>query len=748
LKNQTSHNSKSILQVGDNENRILTFQVERPREYLVINLGEGTGGNDTNKLADYGWITNAKQKLIWTSNYRQTYLAGGANKNRILLDIIKLTPGSYNLHYQSDDSHSFGKWNATPPTDSLLWGIKLIELEDSESIIAHNLIQKTETQLVIEATSIRSIHISGDVIWIGSDQQGLNKYNKVTKELKVYSEDRTNPNSISNNSVQYIYEDKRGMLWLATNAGLNLFDPVTEKFTVYNQSDGLPSNYIASILEDDSGSLWISTRNGLSRMNIDEKNSRPSFVNYDSRDGLGGTDYIALVALKSSKGNLYFGGVHGLNEFSPNKMNNLPPNIVLTDIKISNKSITQMGTDKPIDGLIMEAKEINLNYSQNDLSFDFAAMHYSRSDKNQYAHFLEGFEKEWQYDNRRFAIYTNLDPGEYTFKVKGSNADGIWNYEGATLKININPPWWFTTWAYIGYGLIFVLGIFGVDRIQRKRLMTKMRERRRIEEAELRAETAELQARASEAERKVLESEFAQKKKELDEARDLQLSMLPRELPQLPNLDIAVYMKTATEVGGDYYDFHIGLDGSLTVVLGDATGHGMKAGTMVTTTKSLFNVLAPNPNIVETFHEMTRCLKLMQMEKLSMCMTMLKITGNQIQMSAAGMPPVFIYKREDQIIEEHVMKGMPLGTFKNFPYNLVKSELSQGDTILLMSDGFPELFNDKKEMYGYKRARNLFEELAVESPEVIISKLKTAGSEWINDNDPDDDVTFVVIKVK
>ena len=117
-------------------------------------------------------------------------------------------------------------------------------------------------------------------------------------------------------------------------------------------------------------------------------------------------------------------------------------------------------------------------------------------------------------------------------------------------------------------------------------------------------------------------------------------------------------------------------------------------------------------------------------------------------MSAAGMPPVFIYKRESQTIEEHVMKGMPLGTFSNFPYALTKGELSVGDTILLMSDGFPELFNDKKEMYGYKRARNLFEELATESPEEIISKLKNAGSEWVNDNDPDDDVTFVVIKVK
>jgi len=122
--------------------------------------------------------------------------------------------------------------------------------------------------------------------------------------------------------------------------------------------------------------------------------------------------------------------------------------------------------------------------------------------------------------------------------------------------------------------------------------------------------------------------------------------------------------------------------------------------------------------------------------------------GNKIQMSAAGMPPVYIYKRESQSIEEHLIKGMPLGTFNNFPYSVVESNIESGDTILLMTDGFPELLNDKNEMFGYKRARNLFEDLVDESPEDIISKLKTAGSDWVNGNDPDDDVTFVVIKVK
>jgi serine phosphatase RsbU (regulator of sigma subunit) len=207
-------------------------------------------------------------------------------------------------------------------------------------------------------------------------------------------------------------------------------------------------------------------------------------------------------------------------------------------------------------------------------------------------------------------------------------------------------------------------------------------------------------------------------------------------------------MKTATEVGGDYYDFHVGMDGTLTVVIGDATGHGMKAGTMVTTAKSLFNSYAPNPDILYSFQEITRCIKQMNMGKMSMCMTMLKIQNNQMQLSSAGMPPSFIFRRDTRIVEEHLMQGMPLGTMNKFPYKVMDTKLQPGDTILLLSDGLPELQNDSEELFGYKRVRNIFEEIAEKSPEEIINQLKEDGSSWVSDKDPEDDVTFVVIKVK
>jgi serine phosphatase RsbU (regulator of sigma subunit) len=403
-------------------------------------------------------------------------------------------------------------------------------------------------------------------------------------------------------------------------------------------------------------------------------------------------------------------------------------------LKISDVSVFNNLTTSPLKKDLNSTKELTLDYSQNDISLQFAPIHYSRPERNLIAYKLEGFNKDWVYSKLHFASFTNLEPGDYTFRLKAANGDGVWSEKEKVLHIEVLPPYWRTTFAYICYGFLFLGLIFGVDRVQRRRLLTKTRNTAAIKEAQLRAQLAE--------------TENERKTKELEEARQLQLSMLPKELPQLPNLDIAVYMKTATEVGGDYYDFNVSMDGTLTIVLGDATGHGMRAGTMVTSAKSLFNSYAENPDILFTFREMTRCIKKMQFQSLAMSMTMLKIKNNKLLMSAAGMPPVYIFRRENRIIEEHLMKGMPLGTMGDFPYELKEMDLFKGDTLLLMSDGYPELQSDTNEIFGYRRAKNSFEEVAEKEPEEIISYLKEEGSRWSNDKEPDDDVTFVVIKVK
>ena len=581
-------------------------------------------------------------------------------------------------------------------------------------------------------TSIEFSKKMYNVVWLGSTANGFFKYDISTGNFKQYNFDSKNKFS-PNNSINTIFEDRMGILWVATASNLIRFDPETEKIEKFDQKDGLSSNLVNSIVEDMQGNLWINTSGGLSKLNKNATKDKWNFVNFDARDGLQGLG-ASKANWISKNGEIVLGCNDGLISFYPGKINEVKPDIVLEDIKISDVSLISDSAAVKLEKSIMKLDELDLAYTQNNISFEFASIHFSRPEKNKIMYKLDGFNDHWIPSDRNFVSFTNLNPGEYTFRLKGSNGDGIWNDKERAIKIIISPPWWKTTTAYVGYFFLFAGVIFGIDRVQRRRIVNKERNAAAINEANLRAQIAE--------------TENERKTKELEEARQLQLSMLPKQLPQLPYLDIAVYMKTATEVGGDYYDFNVALDGTLTIVLGDATGHGMKAGTMVTSAKTLFNSYASNPDILFTFREMTRCIKQMQFQSLAMSMTMLKIKNNKLLMSAAGMPPVYIYRNKHRIMEEHLMEGMPLGSMDNFPYKLKEIDLSSGDTILLMSDGFPELQNDQNEIFGYKRARNSFEEVAEKEPEEIITYLKGEGSRWVNDKDPDDDVTFVVIKVK
>jgi serine phosphatase RsbU (regulator of sigma subunit) len=250
-----------------------------------------------------------------------------------------------------------------------------------------------------------------------------------------------------------------------------------------------------------------------------------------------------------------------------------------------------------------------------------------------------------------------------------------------------------------------------------------------------------------EIQQRVLEAENSRKSKELEDARDLQLSMLPRVVPTLPHLDIAVYMKTATEVGGDYYDFHVGNDGTLTVAVGDATGHGARAGAMVTITKSLFHQLANTPDLRKIFEECTRTIKLLNLNQLYMAMTLVRIRGHRMIASAAGMPPIAIYRADTRTVDQLVLKGMPLGGFSRFPYQEEERYLSPGDTLVLMSDGLPERFNNEGETLEYSRLSTVLEQSGDMSPQEIIHRLVETGDTWGNGKPQDDDVTLVVMKV-
>jgi len=309
---------------------------------------------------------------------------------------------------------------------------------------------------------------SKEAIWVGTNGKGLIKYDKDKKSFKEFEHKTDHPNSISNNSIKSIFEDDDGVLWIGTNGGgLNKFIEKEEKFIHYTEKDGLANNVVYGILEDEEQHLWLSTNKGVSK--FDKTNI--SFKNFTADDGLQSNEFNTGSYFKSKSGELFFGGVKGLNTFFPYKIkdNQFIPPIVITSFKKFDKEINYKQ-------ILSEKNKINLTHKDNYISFEFAALDYYAPEHNKYAYKLEGLDKDWIYSKtRRFANYTNLDGGDYVFKVKGANNDGLWNETGISIPIYIKPPFRKTIWFIVLCGLslmVIVYGFFKI-RLNQVRLKTK-----------------------------------------------------------------------------------------------------------------------------------------------------------------------------------------------------------------------------------------------------------------------------------
>jgi serine phosphatase RsbU (regulator of sigma subunit) len=249
-----------------------------------------------------------------------------------------------------------------------------------------------------------------------------------------------------------------------------------------------------------------------------------------------------------------------------------------------------------------------------------------------------------------------------------------------------------------------------------------------------------------ELQQRLMSVEFERKTVELEDARRFQLSMLPKEVPRHPSYDVAVFTRTATEVGGDYYDFHLTRD-ELTVTIGDATGHGAKAGTMVTVIKTLFAGYGGTTSPAEFLGDAAEKIKRMELGRMAMALSLARFDKRKLTLASAGMPPVLVYRKATAIVDEIALQATPLGTFGS-DYPQTKVKLESGDTVLFLSDGFPELMNDAGQQLGYAAAYAAFAAAAVASTaDGVIAALADAARKWHGDAPPNDDVTFVVVRV-
>jgi serine phosphatase RsbU (regulator of sigma subunit) len=300
------------------------------------------------------------------------------------------------------------------------------------------------------------------------------------------------------------------------------------------------------------------------------------------------------------------------------------------------------------------------------------------------------------------------------------------------------------------YGLVFLAITVSINLAKKMSDTHKDLEKQLVQVKELSQKTIEQERKVKEEElsRKLLEADNQRKTKELEEARKLQLSMLPNNVPKVPGLEIAVYMKTASEVGGDYYDFKYDNNGRLVIAIGDATGHGMRAGTMVATIKGLFTAESSQTDVVSFLNKSNSIIRDMRLGNNYMAMLLAKIEGNRLTISSAGMPPALIYRNKNKLVEEIKLQAIPLGGPADFPYPEKETTLSQGDTLILMSDGFPELFNEQKEILDYSRTRQIIGGIGDTSASETIKLLLKEADKWKGNAKQEDDITFVVVKRK
>lgn len=433
------------------------------------------------------------------------------------INIFDRKKGSYSyLTHQNNNINSISSnaiWAITKDMDNNFWigtwsgGLNKYNSQTGRfTLFKHN----ENDDNSISSNNIFSIFIDkSGILWLGTMGGGLNRFDPKTNKFTRYLNNFSDSSTISNNWVRQvfidskdrmwvstynsldmfdrkkesfyhfyytvnnqkgisdigaisIFEDSKGHMWFGSESGLNLFIEADSSFKKYQIKEGLPGNTIHAILEDSKGNLWLSTNMGISKfINGVSLPNKPEFENYDVLDGLQGNRFNDRSALKATDGCLFFGGKNGFNSFYPERIavNSYIPPIVLTNLKVLNKEVSPNNDHSILTKHISIAENIKLKYSQSVFSISFAALNFLIPEKNQYLYMLEGFEETWNDGSASHtATYTNLDPGEYTFKVKACNNSGIWNESGASLKITILPPWYRTIWTYLIY-LLIISGI-------------------------------------------------------------------------------------------------------------------------------------------------------------------------------------------------------------------------------------------------------------------------------------------------
>ena len=430
--------------------------------------------NVTNNYTyEFSCIQEDAQGQIWI----------GTNTNGI--NILNPETGAFKrmTHNQADSTgliSDYIKYLLTRKNgDMWIATIAGIQLFEQKTGIFHNFDPDTTTNEDLNISKL--VEDASGTLWIATVNNGLYELkldNQFNSQVKHYMHDPQDLSSISCNAISDFIKPTivdSNALWIATPAGLNRMDLRTNTFSHFFTKDGLGTDWIATVLEDNQGDLWCASPYDLSFFQI--KTSK--ILNFGKSDGLPlnwGSGAFRQNGAKGLDGRLYFAGGGGILNFQPTEIlgNKRIPPVRITDFKIFQKSVQ-------LDTAIQFKRNITLNYQQNMFSFDFAALNFTSPEKNQYKYKMEGFNDNWiELGNAHIATFTNLDPGEYIFKVKGSNNHGVWNEEGASIKVMILPAWWQTWWFRIFIFIVLIALIYAIFRFRLNKIIQMERMRVQI----------------------------------------------------------------------------------------------------------------------------------------------------------------------------------------------------------------------------------------------------------------------------
>lgn len=493
----------------------------------------------------------------------------------------------------------------------------------------------------------------------------------------------------------YIVTYGKGLLELNLRAGSYRY--ITEK-------DGLPSRFLYSILMDEQQNIWMSSNYGIISFDPDKF----TFRSYGPDDGAQGYEYNATTFWQNEEGVMYFGGINGLNRLDPNKFNRAEQ-----EGPLHIEEIVSFGDPKA--GIAYDQSEpLVVDYANNSLEFNYLGVDFRRAQNLNYRYRLLGYEDEWtNAGERRFASFTNLFEGKYTFEVQLSTAEGGWSSKTASVRLKILPPWYRSWWAILSYVFFVGIAIYSYNRVRVKQLYAR--------------------------------SERERRESEMQAARELQERMLPRTVPEFEGWKIKAYQQTSSEVGGDYYDFLNYEDGTPLVVCGDATGHGMASGMLVSVTKSgLYSLDDCMPDAI--LSRINRTIKKVNVGMLRMSLLAMRLEPKKVIWSAAAMPPVYIYRAATNEVEEYLYSELPLGAFTNQQYEIHESDIAKGDVVLILSDGLPEAPNTKGELFEYERVKEMMRVYGSKGAETLAYELEFISKKWLGNQTTPDDITFVVVE--